>query len=369
MNISPKKSVQGLSVYQPGKTLEEVKKEYGLESVIKLASNENPFGYSSKVGKRLTEVQPLSLYPDGHMSEVREALAEHLETDPRRLIMGNGSDEIIQMICRTYLEAGMEAVLADPTFARYETGIRIEGAIPVKVPLKNGVHDLEAMLKKVNHKTRIVWICNPNNPTGTIVRTEELEHFLNQLPDHVLVVLDEAYYEYVEDSSYPDSISLLDYNPQLIILRTFSKIYGLAALRIGYGVAHPDVIRELNRVRDPFNVNSLAQKAAIWALEDQSHIEYCRRQNRLGMKQIEEKLTSWGVSFFPSQGNFILLDTGRPGSEAADFLLKKGIIIRNGESLGFPTYIRVTIGSQEQNERFLRALEEFLTKKKEDHTT
>lgn len=364
MNVSSKKSIQGLQVYQPGKTLEEVKKEYKLNSVIKLASNENPFGCSRKVLDGLLTKHELSLYPDGHMTQVREALAEHLEIDPRRLILGNGSDEIVQMICRTYLEPAVESVMGYPTFSRYETGIQIEGATPVKVPLKDGVHDLEAMLEKVNENTRIIWICNPNNPTGTIVGEKELEQFLDQLPDHVLVVLDEAYYEYVVDRSYPDSISLLDYNPQLIILRTFSKIYGLANLRIGYGVAHPDVIQELNRVRDPFNVNGIAQRAAILALEDQSHVEYCRRQNRLGMKQIEEKLNEWGIPYFPSQGNFILLDTGRPSKEAANFLLSQGIIIREGEALGYPTYIRVTIGSQEQNERFLLALKEFLMQKK-----
>jgi len=364
MKIKPKRSVQGLPVYQPGKPLEVVKKELGLESVIKLASNENPFGCSPKIWERLAEEKDqFHLYPDGNMVEIREALAEHLEVDPRRLIFGNGSDEIVQIICRAYLEPGTESVLADPTFPRYETGIAIEGATAVKVPLKDGVHDLDGMLDKINEKTRIVWICNPNNPTGTIVGKEALERFLEQVPEHVLVVLDEAYYEYVVDPSYPDSMSLLDYNPQIIILRTFSKIYGLAAFRIGYGIAHPDVIQELNRARDPFNVNRLAQKAALAALEDQSYIFYCRSQNRIGMKQIEEKLEEWGLSYFPSQGNFILLDTGRSGRDAFEYLLKKGIIVRNGEAIGYPTHIRVTIGTQEQNERFLQMMSEYLAEK------
>ncbi|MBH8603377.1 histidinol-phosphate transaminase [Thermoactinomyces sp. CICC 10522] len=362
--MQPKATVRGLPVYQPGKPLEEVKRELGLEEVIKLASNENPFGCSPKVWPALAGEQGrFHLYPEGLAPELREKLAEHLETDPRRIIFGNGSDEVVQMIARAYLEPGTESVMADRTFPRYETVVRIEGATPVKVPLKNGVHDLEGMLEAITEKTRVVWICNPNNPTGTIVSGDDLSDFLDRVPEHVLVVIDEAYYEYVTDPSYPDSLSLLDYNPQIVVLRTFSKIYGLAAFRIGYGVGHPDVITELNRVREPFNVSRLAQTAAIAALEDQSFVVYCRNQNRLGLKKITEKLEEWGLGYYPAHGNFLLIDTGFPAGEVFEALLRQGVIVRSGEALDFPTHIRVSIGTQEENERFLHSLAEFLKKK------
>jgi histidinol-phosphate aminotransferase len=364
MGMKPKATVQGLPVYQPGKTLAEVKEEYGIHDVIKLASNENPFGCSPKVWEALGEMKgEFHLYPEGNAPKLREKLAEYLETDPRRIIFGNGSDELIQMIGRTYLEPGTESVMADLTFPRYETAVRIEGARPVKVPLKDGVHDLEAMLEAVTDRTRVIWICNPNNPTGTIVTRQELSWFLDQLPDHVLVVLDEAYYEYVTDQDYPDSLSLLDYNPQIIVLRTFSKIFGLAAFRAGYGIAHPDVVRELNRVREPFNLNRLAQAAALAALEDEAFIFYCRNQNRLGIKQITEKLDEWNLHYYPAHGNFILMDITMPADEAFQGLLRQGVIVRSGEALGFPTYIRVTVGNKEQNDRFLKALEQLLEMK------
>jgi histidinol-phosphate aminotransferase len=312
----------------------------------------------------LSEVRDsFHLYPEGLAPELREKLAEHLEVDPLRLIFGNGSDEIVQMIGRAYLEPGVESVMAEITFPRYETHTRIEGATAVKIPLKDGTHDLEAMLAAVNEKTRVVWICNPNNPTGTIVGRDELTAFLDKLPEHVLVVIDEAYHEYVTDPSYPDTVSLLDYDPRIVILRTFSKIYGLAAFRVGYGIAHPDVIRELNRVREPFNVNRLAQKAALAALEDQSFVWYCRNQNRRGIDLITKKLDEWGLSCFPAHGNFILLETGIHSSEVFDDLLHQGIIVRAGHLLGYPNHIRVTVGTEEQNLRFLDSLESCLKRK------
>lgn len=363
--IKAKKSIHGLPVYQPGKPLEEVKRELGLERVIKLASNENPFGSSKEVWKAIEQGKDaLQLYPEGLAPDLREKLAEHLEVDPRRLIFGNGSDEIVQMIARSYLEPGAEAIMADLTFPRYETVTKIEGATPILVPLQNGTHDLDGMLQAISEKTRVVWICNPNNPTGTIVGREELERFLDQVPGHVLTVIDEAYAEYVTDSSYPDSLSLLDYNPNIIVLRTFSKIYGLAALRVGYGVAHPDVVTEMNRVREPFNVNRLAQLAASAAVEDQTFVFYCRNQNLNGRKQITERFDQLGLFYYPSHGNFILFDTGYPANDVFQFLLHRGVITRSGVGLGFPTFIRVTIGSKEENEIFLKELQAFLDQQK-----
>lgn len=362
--MQPKVSVRGLPLYKPGKSLEEVKREFGLEDVIKLASNENLFGYSPRVWQAIEEMkEEIPFYPEGTAPELREKLAEHLEVDSRRLIFGNGSDEILQIIARTYVERGDECVMADHTFPRYQTATRIEGGVPVIVPLKEGVHDLEGFLAAITDKTRIVWLCNPNNPTGTIVSHEALSQFLDRVPPHVLVVVDEAYYEYVTDPSYPDTISLLDYNPQIIVLRTFSKIYGLSSLRIGYGIAHPDVINELERVREPFNVNRFAQKAALAALEDQSFVFYCRNQNRIGINQLTEKFDEWGLSYYPAHGNFILVDIGYPADEAYQSLLQHGVIVRSGTHLGFPTHLRVTVGKQGQNERLLKAMRAFLQKK------
>jgi histidinol-phosphate aminotransferase len=363
--ISTKKSIQGLPVYQPGKSLEEVKRDLGLEQVIKLASNENPFGCSSKVWDALSQMREhFHLYPEDSAPMLRQKLAEQLEVDEQRLIFGNGSDEVVQMIARTYLEPGLESVMAVPTFPRYETVTRIEGAIPIEVPLKDGIHDLDAMGRAITDKTRLVWICNPNNPTGTFVNHEALTAFLDRLPDHVLVVIDEAYVEYVVDNSFTDTLSLLDYNPNIIVLRTFSKIYGLAAFRAGYGIAHPDVIRELSRVREPFNLNRLAQSATIAALEDETFVTYCRNQNSLGMKQISKQLAEWYVTFYPSQANFLLLDTGYDGEEAFQFLLRRGVIVRSGKALGFPTYLRVTIGNSSENEEFLAIFHKYLEEKR-----
>lgn len=363
--MQPKATTQGLPVYEPGKPLEEVKRELGLSDVIKLASNENPYGCSETVWKALEEEKEnFFLYPEGNPTLLAQRLADHHGVGSNQLIFGNGSDEIVQMICRAYLSAGDESVIADPTFSRYETGIRVEGAKPVKVPLRNGVHDLERMAAKVTDRTRIVWICNPNNPSGTIVHRQEVEDFFEQIDDHVLVVIDEAYAEYVVDPNYPDSLSLLERYPQLIILRTFSKIYGLAAFRIGYGIMHPDIVQALHRVREPFNTNRLAQAAAVAAIGDQAFVKNCREKNRQAIEQVCRQFDEWGIDYYPPHGNFILFDTGYPANDAFQFLLKRGVIVRSGQALGFPTHLRVTLGTPEQNKRFLTAYAEYMESKK-----
>ncbi|WP_044640225.1 histidinol-phosphate transaminase [Risungbinella massiliensis] len=355
--MQSKNSIQGLGVYQPGKPIEEVKREHGFEKTIKLASNENPFGSSRYVWEAIEKAKfDLALYPEGDAPLLKEKVAEQVEVDPRRLIFGNGSDEVIRLLTRAYLEAGEEAVMAEHTFPRYETNVRIDGGVPVKVPLLDGKHDLQGMLAAITEKTKLVFLCNPDNPTGTIFHEAELQAFLDEVPPQVLIILDEAYVEYVDDPDYPDSISLLDYNPQIVILRTFSKIYGLAALRVGYGIAHPDVIQELQKVRDPFNVGRLSQIAAIAAIEDQTFVNYCRIQNRMGLKVIKEKLTDLGLRYLEPHGNFILFDTGRPSEEGFQALLKQGIIVRPGNLLGFPNHLRVSVGTREENEEFLKVL-------------
>lgn len=358
--MEPKNSVVHLPVYQPGKSVDEVKRELGLERIIKLASNENPFG-SSKHAKQaiLNEVNNTSIYPDGAARALTDAVAAHLGVEHNQLIFGAGSDEVILMICRAYLVPGDEIVIADQTFPQYKHNAEIEGAVTVEIPLKEGAHDLEAMLAAVNERTKIVWICNPNNPTGTIVSADELEQFVAQVPANVMVVLDEAYCEYVTDPSFTDGLDLVRRYPNVVSLRTFSKIYGLASLRIGYGVGHADVIHTINQVREPFNTTRFAQAAALAAVQDQGFIEDCRQKNAAGIQYVEQQFARLHLESFPAHGNFIMVDVGFSAIEVFNALMRRGVIARAGHHK-YPNHLRITIGSQEENEAMIQALEETL---------
>ncbi len=350
-----------LKPYLPGKSVDAVKKEYGLEKITKLASNENPFGTSEKAKMAIFNcVDSLVSYPDGYSTNVREKVAKHLGVDESQIIFGNGSDEVIQIICRSYLSAGKNTVSAWPTFSQYRHNAIIEGAEVREVPLQNGKHDLEGMLASVDNDTSVVWVCNPNNPSGTYVDNQELVSFLEKIPSHVLVVIDEAYFEYVTAEDYPETIKLLEDYRNLIILRTFSKAYGLAALRIGYGVASSELIREIEPAREPFNNNKLAQFAAAAAMEDQQFILDCKRKNKEGLEQYYAFCSKHNLSYYKSEGNFILIDFNRQGDEVFQYLLERGYIVRSGNALGFPTAIRITVGTQEQNEGIISTLTEML---------
>lgn len=358
--MQPKNSVVHLPVYQPGKSVDEVKRELGLDRIIKLASNENPFG-SSKQAKQaiLQEVNNMSIYPDGAAQALTDAVAAHLDVERKQLIFGAGSDEIILMICRAYLVPGDEIVIADQTFPQYKHNAEIEGAVTIEVPLKDGAHDLDAMLAAVNDRTKIVWICNPNNPTGTLVSADELDQFIARIPAHVMVVLDEAYCEYVTDPNFRDGLELVRRYSNVVSLRTFSKIYGLASLRIGYGIGHPDVIHTINQVREPFNTTRFAQAAALAAVQDQAFIEDCRQKNAAGIQYVQQQFARMNLDSFPAHGNFIMVDVGFSAIEVFNALLRRGIITRAGHSK-YPQHIRITIGSQEENEAMVQALEEAL---------
>jgi histidinol-phosphate aminotransferase len=352
----PKSQIVNLPVYEPGKPIEDVKRELGLTEVIKLASNENPFGCSPKVKEAIAaELDSLPIYPDGACLELRSAVASFLNVKEEQLLFGNGSDEVVMLIARAYLQPGTNTVMANPTFSVYKTNATIEGADAIEVPCIDGAHDLDGMLAHINEQTRVVWVCNPNNPTGKMIAEDELVRFLDQVPKHVLVVLDEAYVEYVTSEAFPKSIQLLEKYKNIIVLRTFSKIYGLAALRVGYGVASEEVIDKLNRVREPFNVNHLAQKAAVAALADQQFVANCKAANVEGLAQVYAGLDELGVPYYRSETNFVYVMPGGNTREIFQEMLKLGVIIR-----AFPQAIRITIGSKEENEKMLAALKTVL---------
>lgn len=358
--MQPKPQIVNIPVYQPGKPIEEVKRELGLSEVIKLASNENPFGCSPEALAAIqAEFANISLYPDGSAAELAGKLAERFRINTNQLIFGCGSDEIITLIARAFFLPGDETIMADQTFSVYKSSADIEGVTTIEVPLKEGVHDLEGMLNAVTDKTKIIWICNPNNPTGTLVSAEELASFVERVPEQVMVVLDEAYIEYVDGDKAPDSFGLLAKHRNLVLLRTFSKIYGLASLRIGYGVGDAGVIKLINQVREPFNTSRLAQAAALASLNDDGFIKTCIARNKEGIEFLYEQFDRLGLSYFPANGNFIMVNVGVPAVEMFQALLKLGIIIRAGFGK-YPNSIRVTVGSAEQNQKFVGALEQVL---------
>ncbi|WP_044748062.1 histidinol-phosphate transaminase [Bacillus alveayuensis] len=359
-----KRQLEQLTPYKPGKPIDEVKKEYGLEKVIKLASNENPYGFSPKAKEAILQsINHLEIYPDGYSRALREKLAEHLGVKETQIIFGNGSDEVVQIICRAFLEAGTNTVMAAPTFPQYRHNAVIENAEIREIPLIDGNHDLESMLQAIDEHTRVVWICNPNNPTGTYVGEQALLSFLENVPKHVLVVVDEAYYEYVKAEDYPQTVPLLNKYDNLMILRTFSKAYGLAGLRIGYGIASETLIRQMESAREPFNTSVLAQAAALAALDDQQFINDCAEKNKQGLKQFYRFCDEHSLKYYYSEGNFILIDFGIEGNEVFQYLLERGIIVRSGNALGFPTSVRITIGTESQNEEVLAALTAMLKEK------
>ena len=354
-------NIAGLVPYPPGKPIEELERELGLTGSIKLASNENPLGPSPMAVEAVKgALTKLNRYPDGSCFYLKRRLSEFLDIEADRLVVGNGSNEIIELLVRTFLEKGDEAVMGDPSFAVYPLVVQAAGARAVRVPLRRLKIDLAAVRNAVTSRTRLVFISNPNNPTGTIVSAGELRGFLDDLPEGVIVCLDEAYYEYVTDANFPDSIGYVREGRPVVVLRTFSKIYGLAGLRIGYGVAHPTIVDYLNRVRQPFNVNSLAQVAACAALDDSGHVERSRDCNIKGLRYLFGELHRMGFDCVPTQANFFLVNVG-DGAAVYDGLLRRGVIVRPMASYGLNEYIRVTVGTPEENRRFVETFEEVIS--------
>ena len=350
--------IQSLSPYVPGKPIDELQRELGLTRVIKLASNENPLGPSPKAVAALAgAAESLHRYPDGGAYRLRQAIADRWKVTSEHIILGNGSDEILGLLARTFLAPDDEAVMADHTFVIYKMEVTAAHGKPVTVPLTNWTHDLEAMAQAVTPRTRLLFVCNPNNPTGTMVPSEAIHRLMGKVPKDVIVVFDEAYFEYVRDPRFPDTIAYVKEGRNAIVLRTFSKIYGLAGLRIGYGITTPEINNFLNRVRPPFNANSLAQRAALAALGDDEHVANSRAVNAAGMEQIGNGLRSLGFAPIPSEANFIYFDVKRDGRQVFEALLREGIIVRHIEG----TMLRVTIGQSDENTAFLQALKKVLT--------
>ncbi|MCC4260474.1 histidinol-phosphate transaminase [Pseudomonas aestusnigri] len=357
--------VQKLSPYVPGKPVEELAREFGLrpQDIVKLASNENPLGPSPAVREAIAAALPeLTRYPDGNGFALKQALAAKSGVNTAGITLGNGSNDILELVARAFVGPEHEVVFSDHAFAVYPIVTQAVGAKAVSVPAKHWGHDLDAMAAAITPSTRVVFIANPNNPTGTWIERDALEAFLDRVPENVIVVLDEAYTEYVETDDVPNGVDYLGRYSNLLVSRTFSKAYGLAALRVGYGLSHPAIADALNRVRQPFNVNSLALAAALAALEDEAYLIESRRINRIGMQQLEEGCAALGLSWIPSRGNFLAIDLGREAAPVFQGLLREGVIVRPVANYGMPNYLRVTIGLPAENQRFLDALKQVLAR-------
>jgi histidinol-phosphate aminotransferase len=356
-------NIRSLVPYQPGKPIEEVDREYGIRDSVKLASNENPLGPSPKAVRALVDrLSQLHLYPDGDCSYLRDKLAAKLGVGAERIIFGNGSNELIELAVRTFMRPGDEAVVAAQSFVIYRLVVQAAGGSCRVVPLKDFTHDLEAMAAAVGSQTRIVFLANPNNPTGTIYRREQWESFLARVSSDVLLIVDEAYFEYVSEPDYPDSLAYHEAKSEILTLRTFSKLYGLAGLRIGYAVGSPEVVALMQRVRQPFNVNAAAQWAALAALEDREHVARTVEVNREGMRYLMARFKEIGLEYVPSCANFVLLRVG-DGRGVFDRLLQRGIIVRPMAAYDLPEFIRVTIGTTDENVKFISVLKEILKNK------
>jgi len=356
-----RRCVHELKPYSPGKPIEEVQRELGLSEVIKLASNENALGPSPKaIEAAMKALMQAHLYPDDSCYRLKRAIARHYDMPEECVLIGRGSDELLLHAALAFIEEGDEVIYAHPSFVMYNIVSTLMGAKQHVVPLKDFTHDLEAMAEKVNEKTKLIFIANPNNPTGTIVTEPQVRQFIESLPEGVLVVFDEAYCEYVEDKSFPDTLSYVREGYSVLVLRTFSKIYGLAGLRIGYGFAPPQIAAYLARVREPFNVSSVAQAAAEAALQDTEHVERSRKLVIDGKNILYKAFEEIGLRYVTTQANFVFVDLGTDSRSVFQKLLERGIIIRTGEIFGMPTWARITIGKPEELERLIEALKEVL---------
>lgn len=372
-DLTATEGVQSLRPYQPGKPIDELQREYGVCDVVKLASNENPLGSSPKVLAALqNEFADLARYPDGNGFALKQMLAAKHGVDMGQITLGNGSSDPLEFVVRVLVQPGDEVMFSEHAFAMYPIVTQAASATAVVTPAnssspKKWGHDLDAMLAAINDHTRVIFVANPNNPTGTWLGEDELKAFIAAVPSRIAVVVDEAYFEYASDpvlgaADYPDASQWLGRYPNLVVTRTFSKAYGLAGLRVGYSLSHPDMANLLNRIRPPFNVNSLALAAACAGLEDVEHVRNAVALNVEQMTVVTSAVQKMGLGFIPSVGNFVCIDVGEEAAAVYDALLHEGVIVRPVANYGMPRHLRVTLGLPEENARFLDALAKVLIK-------
>lgn len=349
--------IRDLAPYQPGKPMEELERELGIESSVKLASNENPIGPSPKAVEAVRAgIEDVNRYPDGACFVLREKLATRLGVEENQLIFGCGADEILELIVKTFLAPGEEVVMPWPSFAMYPIVVKGMGGKVVQVPLRDDFsHDLDAMREAITDRTKVVFVCNPNNPTGGSIGKADFDAFVESLPEDVLLAVDEAYFEFARRSDFPDSVGWLAKRPATLALRTFSKYLGLAGLRIGYGIGSPEVVGFMERARHPFNVNRLAEAAAVAALDDEEHIRRTLDMNAEGIDYLTRELGKLGIRVEPTDTNFVL---AKIRANVYDDLLKQGVIVRPMAGFGLPEHVRITVGLPEENERLVKALRE-----------
>lgn len=353
--------IKTIKPYVPGKPIAELERELGISGSIKLASNENPLGPSPLAVRAMRRgLQGVNRYPDGSCYYLKNSLAQKLNVSDEEILLGNGSNELIDIAVRTFLMPGDEAIMAHPSFVVYSMIVQAAGGRNIVVPLKEWRHDLQAMASEITDRTKIIFIANPNNPTGTINTKDEMDAFMEKVPDGVLVIVDEAYYEYVSSPYYADSMKYFRQGRDILILRTFSKIYGLAGLRVGYGISKGAIVTEMNKIRQPFNVNSAAQEAAIAALQDEGHLKRTKRLNEQGKKYLYRELSALNISYVPTEANFIYISFKEEEAMGLyEKLLKYGVIVR---PMGRHE-LRVTIGLSEENKRFIETLKQIVGSK------
>ena len=352
--------IDSIHPYEPGRSLDEVIQEFNLSKVVKLASNENSLGASKKALEIVQSAQELHFYPDGSGESLKKVISEHENIAREQIILGNGSNEVLELVASAFLNPETEAIFSEHAFVVYKLASKVRGCKFHEVPAKDFGHDLDSFNNYVNDSTRVIFIANPNNPTGTYNTHAQVHNLLSTIPDHVLVVLDLAYFEYVEAQDYVKPYELLNEFNNLLLTRSFSKAYGLPALRIGFGVGHPELIEILNRIRQPFNVNTMAQKAAIAAIEDQAHIEASIENNSMQKQYLQSELTRLGLTSLESEGNFIAVKAPMPGRDMFNKLMREGVIVRPIDLYGMPDFIRVTIGTPAENKFFIEILEKIL---------
>ena len=356
--------ILGIAPYEPGKPIEELERELGIHDAIKLASNENPLPPSERVQKAIAgALADLNRYPDGSGFYLRQALAKKHGLTPDHVVLCNGSNELIELLVRAFLRPGDEAVVPHPSFVVYPMIVQAAGGIRVMVMLKDYKLDLDAMARAITPMTKLVFIANPNNPTATIVTADEVEAFMHKVPERTIVVFDEAYIEFALGPDFPDALAYVKQGRKVVVLRTFSKAASLAGLRVGYGIADPDAISLMNRIRQPFNVNSLAQAAALAALEDESHVLECVRMIEAGRHYLYDEFKALGLKYVPARANFILVDVGRSAADIYQKLLLQGVIVRPMTPFGMESALRVTVGTPEENRRLIKALKTVLGSK------